>query len=300
MRIRRRNIYITIVIVCSSLLCYGLIGRYNTYKKVKLRWEALSADVKEAADNFNGTVCLVIKDTKRPLSITINPKTRLPSASLVKVPIMACVFRAGSQKRLSLDDKLILAQKDKTGGSGILKNKRSGSSFTVIQLIELMITISDNTAANMLINLLGFDYINGSFRAFGLADTNLSRLMMDMRSRSKGVENFTTAEDTALILEKIYYKRLVNKRVSGQCLEILEEQRSRDRIPAKLPKAARVAHKTGLERGVCHDAGIVFTDNGDFIICVLTGHKNRNSWPSKKLIAKIAGMLYSFYVPDGR
>jgi beta-lactamase class A len=114
------------------------------------------------------------------------------------------------------------------------------------------------------------------------------------------VENFTTAAEISSILEKFYRKEFINSGVSGKCLILLKHQKIGDRIPAKLPQGAVVAHKTGLERGVCHDAGIVFTENGDFLICVLTSHANRTARPAKKFIAEVAFLTYNYYRDEHR
>ncbi|MFH0827214.1 MAG: serine hydrolase, partial [Candidatus Omnitrophota bacterium] len=124
---------------------------------------------------------------------------------------------------------------------------------------------------------------------------NLSRRIADYSLRGRGVENYTTAEDMAWILEKIYRKTLINKDVSERCLKLLKLQRHNDRIPKYLPVELTIAHKTGLERGVCHDAGIVYTPKGDFLICVLTKHENLNSVPSKEFIAKISLYVYRYF-----
>lgn len=297
MQIKRQHISTAVLLLCLIFFTHLFFTHYISYKKDKVRWEALSEDVNILAGDFNGEASVVIKDLKRSWLITIDPKTRIPSASIVKIPIMAGSFYAAGEGKLKLDDKITLKQRDRTGGSGVLKNKPSGTTLTIRQLIKLMITISDNTATNILIKLLGFDYLSSCFKDFGLVDTNLSRLMMDMRSRNKGIENYTTAEDMALLLEKIYKGRLIDKNVSSECLEILKEQSSRSRIPAKLPKDTVVAHKTGLEKGICHDVGIVFTDNGDFIICVLIKHKSGSSRSAKKLISNIARATYNYYQP---
>ena len=157
-----------------------------------------------------------------------------------------------------------------------------------------MISESDNTATNMLIDRLGFACLNDNFKKIGLKDTNISRRMMDFRSRKAGKENFTTASDLAHILEKIYKKKLINKAYSQMCLDFLKKQKIKDRIPVKLPAGTLVAHKTGLEKGICHDAGIVFTPRGDFLICVLTRHKNKTAKSAKELIAQLAFLTYSY------
>ncbi len=288
----------TALLLCLVFFAYLFFAHYTGYKKDRARWEALAGKVSNMAGDFNGEPSVLIRDLKRPWLIVVNPKASVPSASIVKIPIMAGCFYAIKEGRLKLDDKITLKQRDKTGGSGILKNKPAGTTLTIERLIELMITVSDNTATNILIKLLGFDYLNSCFKDFGLNDTNLSRLIMDTHSRKKGIENYTTAEDMGSLLEKIYYGTLIDKKASFECLEILKKQRSKSRIPAKLPRDAVIAHKTGLERGICHDVGIVFTDNGDFIICALIRHKNKNSRLSKKLISNIALASYNYYVPD--
>ena len=76
---------------------------------------------------------------------------------------------------------------------------------------------------------------------------------------------------------------------------MLRRQKMHDRIPKKLPEGVVVAHKTGLERGVCHDAGIVSTPNGDYLIVVLTKHKAKwGAKPSKRLIADLARQVYDY------
>lgn len=298
MRIKKQHILIAALLLCLVFLSHLVFTYYTSYQRDRARWDVLSEKVTSLTDNFSGTPSVVIKDLKRSWLISINPEIKIPSASMVKIPIMAGCFYAEEQGKFKASDKIALKQKDKTGGSGILKNKSSGAMLTVSELIELMITISDNTAANILIKLLGFDYLNSCFKDFGLTHTNLSRLMMDMSSRGKGIENYTTAADMAYLLEKIYKGRLVNKKLSNECLEILKQQTSKSRIPARLPKDTVIAHKTGLEKGICHDAGIVFTDDGDFIICVLIKHKSTNARLSKKLISNIARASYDYYMPE--
>jgi beta-lactamase class A len=120
--------------------------------------------------------------------------------------------------------------------------------------------------------------------------------MMDFESRKGGVENFTTPSDLAFLLKGIYEGRLVKKGYSSMCLEFLKQQKIKDRIPAWLPKYITVAHKTGLEKGICHDAGIVFArDKNDFLIVVLTKHRHRTARLAKLFIRKVAFRAYNYY-----
>jgi beta-lactamase class A len=191
-----------------------------------------------------------------------------------------------------------LRSRDKAPGSGKLKCLPPGTGVKVQELVEMMVAESDNTATNMLIGLLGIDYFNGYFRRIGLRNTNLSRKMMDFKARRMGVENYTTAYEQAYLFREIYRGRRISRDVSRRCLQTLLQQHLHDRIPKRLPQGVPVAHKTGLENGVCHDAGIIFTPKGDLLICVLTGHNYRTASVAKKLIADISLDAYNYMMEN--
>ncbi|OIO37421.1 MAG: hypothetical protein AUJ75_04240 [Candidatus Omnitrophica bacterium CG1_02_49_10] len=273
----------------------ALIRERILLEERKASFRALGIGVKEVSSAFSGEAGIVVRDMKGGYEIVIDGDKPFPSASLAKAPIMAAYLLAAEEGRVCLDETIRLKGYHKVGGSGVLKGVKTGKSFTVEQLMELMITKSDNAATNMLIERLGFDYLNDAFKRLGLRNTNISRYMMDFKKRSKGIENYTTANDVDLLLSDIYNGRLINKEVSDRCMGLLKEQKMADRIPARLPPSTVVAHKTGLEKGICHDAGIVFAPKGDFAVTVLTRHHNKDSRPSKKFISQIAFMVYTIY-----
>jgi beta-lactamase class A len=241
-------------------------------------------------------VGLVIKDLDTGWEIEINQGRLMPAASLVKIPIMLAYFYAANEGKVSLQNTVYLKSSDKVAGSKVLGNMPTGSRFTVEGLFEPMITQSDNAAANALINLMGFDNLNAYFKKMGLKNTNLARKMMDFSERKDGVENYTTAADCAFLLNELYYGKFLDKKISQRCMEILGGQKINDRIPRKLPKqGAFVAHKTGLEKRICHDVGIVYTAQGDFLICVLVKHKAKTAQNAKRLISDIALSTYRYY-----
>ncbi len=259
-------------------------------------WQGLKKDLEKKVARFNGTVGLVIKDLDTGREIDFNKDASIPSASLVKIPIMLSCYYAAQDGKINLNDPVRLRYADRVEGSKVLGNKPVGSVFTVEQLLHPMITQSDNAAANLLIEYVGFDTLNAYFKKMGLRDTNLARKMMDFKERREGEENYTTAADMADLLEDLYRKKFLSNEISDKCLDLLGEQKINDRIPKKLPKDGTfIAHKTGLERHICHDVGIVFTNNGDFLICVLVKHQNRFAISAKRLISDIALSAYNYY-----
>ncbi|MGE4357595.1 MAG: serine hydrolase [Candidatus Omnitrophota bacterium] len=270
-----------------------IIKEKKLLTKRKLAWRELKEDLEDRLKSFKGKAGILIKDLKTNWVISFNEKETFPAASLIKVPIMLACFEAVKEKRLSLDEVVKLKSSQKTSGSGILKNLPAGKTFTIERLIELMITVSDNTATNILIEKLGFDYLNNYFQRIGLKNTKLLRKMMDFQQRDKGIDNFTNAKDIAYVFEYIYRRR-AKENLYQKGINFLQAQKYRDRISAKLPSAIKVAHKTGLERKACHDAGIIFGAKGDFLIVVLTD-KRGGARIAKQFIADISLRVYNYY-----
>ncbi len=294
-------IFIGALLICGPYFAY----RYSTYlqegkrqqailEQRRAAWQVLRQELTNEIKRFKGEAGIVIKDLRFNWEISHNKDRLFPSASLVKLPIMSACFIAAEEGRIKLDRQVALRSSDKISGSGILKNIRPGVVFTIEELIGLMVYDSDNTATNMLTNMVGIDYLNSVFNSLGLKNTNLSRRVADFSLRDRGIENYTTAQDIALLLEQIYRRGLINKDLSEKCLRVLKLQRVNDRIPKYLPVDVSVAHKTGLERSVCHDAGIVFSSKGDFLICILTKHANLNAAASKNFIARVALDTYVY------
>lgn len=292
------KIRITLTFLLAALFLTAGIFLHVRYQRELARrkacWQKLKDSIEAEAGLFKAKSGIVIKDLRFGWEIKHNADEVFASASLVKIPVMAAVFKAASEGEVSLQQQVVLTNGHKTSGSGVLKEKPAGTRLSVEELMRLMITESDNTAANIMIDLLGFDYCNDFFKKEGLGKTNLVRKMMDFASRKNGIENYTTASDMAAILEKMYFGKLINPSVSRKCLWFLKMQKIRDRIPARLPEETVVAHKTGLEYAICHDVGIVFAAKGDFLICVLT-KGSRKARPAKRFISRIAQHAYNCY-----
>lgn len=276
---------------CLSFLDNKLSQYVHAYTSVGDLVEKVSLEAKD----FSGDFSFVIKDLDNPhLKFLYNEDERFAAASLIKVPMLAVAFKAIQERKFSLSTILIVEKKDVTGGAGVIKTMSLPVRISVRELLEKMIAQSDNTATNKIIELLGFEYINEGFKELGLKNTVLKRKMMDFSKRKEGVENYTTAYDIVLIMEKISRQELISKSFSKLAVVFLKRQKVNDRIPRYLPEGIVIAHKTGLERGVVHDAGIVFTSKGSYIICILT-KKVKNYSEAKKFIAKLSLLTYNLY-----
>lgn len=284
-----------LVIAITFFFLHFISFRLASYFKTKDFRNALEHSVSARANSYSGRFTYLVQDLNRSFLVSEkNSNEQFAAASLIKIPLLVAAFFAAQEGAFSLNDAVTISKRDITGGSGVLKSTKLPKKITVEELLEIMITRSDNTAANKLIDMLGFTYINDLFKKLQLTQTVLSRKILDLRSRKKGVENLISCRDLAYLLSKIYRKEMVSKNASEMMLGFLMNQKVNDRIPKYLPDDIGVAHKTGLEKTVVGDAGIVFSHNNDYVICVLTsGFSDYKT--AKDFIAKISLDVYNSF-----
>jgi len=260
-------------------------------------WLAMVDGLEKLSRAYPGRVGIYIKDLETGKTWDYGADALFPSASLIKVPIMAAVFEKIKLGALTLDTQIKLTRHERVGGSGSLKWVRDGTSLSVMEIIYKMITESDNTATRMLIDYVGMPYLAGAFTAFGLEHTNITQEGMSLSSGRVPRENYTTAREMASLMERIYTGNLVSRESSEFMLDVLKHNKSRSRLRKGLPLGWEIGHKTGLLRKSCHDVGIVFSPRGDYVIAVLTSQAP-NYTTAKNFISKVAKLTYKYYKVD--
>lgn len=173
---------------------------------------------------------------------------RVPSASVIKVFIMEYAFWCVGQGDLALNTVI--------GGK------------TLSQLLESMITYSDNSAANTLISYFSMDKLNDFFKSCGYENTLIQRKMLDYQAMEEGKDNYTSVSDVMKFLDKLYLGK--NETPYCDMLEIMKRQQIKTKIQRDLPSEVVAANKTGELSTVENDIGILFTPNGDLSIAFLT------------------------------
>ncbi len=262
-----------------------------------LEWDAMVSALSKAAIAYPGRVGIYIRDLRTGRTWSYQPDRLFPSASLIKVPIMAAVFDKIARGELSLETRIRLTGKDRRGGSGSLKWAREGTSLSVMELLYKMITESDNTAAQMIIDHVGYSYLEHSFRKLGLIYTNITPEGMSLSSGRVARENYTTPREMALLVDRLYFGAMVNRESSQLMLDLMKHNKGRTRLRKSLPMGWEIGHKTGLLRRSCHDAGVVFSPRGDYVIAVLTGDVPSYA-SAKRFIAGLAKLTYGYYNID--
>lgn len=228
------------------------------------------AEIKALIDGIEGTAGLYIQSMDGRIRLTLNPDLTFPAASLIKLPIFHEYSNRVRSGGLDPARKITLSKNSIVGGHGILKTEPLNSTHALNEIAELMITLSDNTAANILIDILGMDRINDAAQTLGMKNAVLQRKMMDFDSLAEGKDNRTTPRDISLFLGELLHTRVISPEMGQEMRGALKRQAVRNKLPALLPPSTVIAHKTGALDGAEHDAGIVFSASGRCIIVVLT------------------------------
>ena len=211
------------------------------------------------------------------------------AASVIKIPVMIEAFRAQAAGELCFDELHALADAERMPSCGTLKAMHTGIEMTLLDLVRLMIIVSDNTATNILINRLGIDRINATLRVLGCEKTTLCRLLFDSEAARRGLENTITAGEMGMLLEKLFRGEIVSPGASAEMMDILLDQRLNGKLPFFLhARHVPVAHKTGEDTGVTHDVGVIFTRE-PLVVCFAGEHVDVPAY--ERLMQDAARML---------
>lgn len=239
-------------------------GSDNT--SINLKSEISSYIKKSAA---SGTWSVYVKNMKKNEVVEINSTTRMNSASVIKLYVLATAY-----------DKVNL---------GSLKESKISSDA------EIMIKNSDNEATNRIISAVGGKSVVNSYISKNgySSNTQLNRLLGGNYT-SSGIDNYTTSKDVASLLEKIYNRKLVSPKYSDTMLGFLKKQNTRTKIPAGV-SSGTVANKTGeiSNQGVQNDAAIVYTKNADYVIVVMSTTSDNSKAINN--IKEISRIVYQYY-----
>ena len=224
------------------------------------------------------------------------------AASTMKVPVMIELFRQARNRQLSLDDTLPIRnefrsivdgspyQLSEGDDSDTLVYAAVGKNMPLRQLCDLMITVSSNFAANLLIEKLGVESIRRTVTALGAEGMQVLRGVEDQKAFDKGMNNTTTARGLVVLLERIAKGTAVDASADAEMVGILKRQKFNDAIPAGLPAGTAVAHKTGSITRINHDAAIVFAARPYVLVLLVRGMEDQKK--SAALMAELSRIVY--------
>ncbi len=236
----------------------------------------------------------------------------MPTASLIKLAIMAEAYYQVNEGKVKLEDMLTLTKAEMVPGSGILTQHFSpGAKFCLRDAVRLMIVYSDNTATNLVLEKIGIKNVNDRMAKLGLKETRInakvfkgSTTSVDPARTKKYGLGSTTAKEMLTLLEMLHKAELVSAEASKAMLEHMKKCDDKDKFPRFLPKGVTVAHKTGSVSNSRTDAGILYFEQGPVALVVLSNDNKDKRWTvdnaGNKLCADIAKTVVDYFVEQGR
>ena len=262
----------------------------------------LQGKLENIVADAGGEWSIVVEDLDTHHRLVIHPTVQFAAQSIIKVPIMAALFEAHEKKLVDLGEFITLKREDIVQGAGNLQFLSPGIQLPVYDLITLMIIQSDNTATNLLIDLLGLDEINKFMEQIGMENSCLGRKLMIYPVTEFDCQNYITASDTSLLMKKIATGQLISRNSCQHMIRILKQQQIRNGLPAYLPASSNeiigvlptweLANKTGWDADHQHDAGILYVNQRSVTITALS--RQVDSLKSLHALARIGQEVYDY------
>jgi beta-lactamase class A len=225
---------------------------------------SLDARFREIARDFPGRIGIYARTLANAAPLAAyEASERFPTASIIKVLIMTTAYVLEERHPGTLAQRIVFHRSDLIGGSDFLDSAGDGTPYTVRELIVPMITVSDNTAANLLIAHLGRAQINEVAARAGMTRTRLARRFMDFTAIAHHNDNVSTPADMGRLLyliERGAHEGIGTIVSSVHCramVDVMLGQTDRDGIPAALPPHMQVANKTGEIDGTRNDIAVI-------------------------------------------
>jgi beta-lactamase class A len=263
---------------------------------------ALEAELRAAIGASSAEVAVAFRTLDGRTEVLIDADKPFHAASTMKVPVMIELFRQVATGTLSWDSPLPIRNEFKSivDGSPYSLSEGDdsdkavyaevGKTMTLRQLCDVMITVSSNFAANLLIEALGVDNIRTTVTKLGADGMHVLRGVEDQKAFDKGLNNTTTARGLLVLFDKLGHGTAVDPKSDAEMIEILKRQAFNDAIPAGVPPGTMVAHKTGNITKIHHDAGIVFAERPYVLVLLVRGIQDQKQ--SAALMASLSTIVY--------
>ncbi|RBP88025.1 beta-lactamase class A [Cytobacillus firmus] len=257
-----------------------------------MNFHTLKAEILDLASCCEGHVAVYIHTGDGV--IETNADDVISSASLIKVPILLAGLSQAENNLLQLDEEAEVNDTVRVGGAGVLQAMSKDLKVKVIDLMTLMVIVSDNTATNLIIERLGIEKINQLIKGLGFNCTELNRKMMDFEALKNGMDNITTARDMVYGMKALAEHSLLSGKYTEKALDILEKQQYKNKLANTIDtEKVKVASKTGELPGIEHDCAI-FTYKGNTVYAAVLVDQLQSQAAGGEVLAAIGSRINQY------
>jgi beta-lactamase class A len=263
---------------------------------------AVDQRVRAEVAQFKGKVSLFAKNLDTGVVYELGGDDRVPTASTIKIAIMVEAFARVAEGKAKWKDELVLTKEKKVGGSGILQEFADGLRLTFRDGVSLMMILSDNTATNLVIDVLTADAINARMESIGLKETRLMRRVFGGGESAEGKKEEnkrfglgrTTPREMVTLLEKLERGEVISPAASKDMLELMKREQGTNGIwrqQWRVPKAT----KSGALDTLRSNLGIIYHPRGRIALAITCNEMPEANWtvdnPALLLMSRLSEIL---------
>ena len=299
MRIGTAAITYFVLILSTCTLSYA---QSSTLDLTRHEQDSLDTRVKAELSAFKGKVNLFAKNLDTGASYALGADDRVRTASTIKIAVMVEAFARVAEGKAKWEDPLLLTKEKKVSGSGILQELSPGLQLSLRDGVTLMMLVSDNTATNLVLDILSTDAVNARMESLGLKNIKILRKVGSGGESAAGrdIENkkfglgFATPREMVILLEELERGKVVNRAASKEMIDLMKREQARYAIGRSLWELP-VAGKYGALDHLRSAIGIVYTKNGRIAMAITCDDMPELNWsvdnPGYLLISRLSQIL---------
>ena len=257
------------------------------------RVQKVLEEARQEIEDYSGVAGLYVWDLDKDFGYGIRPDEQFFTASIIKVPIMVAVYRKVDAGELEFSQQIEIKEEDWAAGAGWLQWEKAGTKQTVGDLLLLMMTQSDNVAANALVRTVGgADHVNEVARSMGADDTLLYQKVSSERGVVPALDNRSTPRDMATMMRQIAEGKAASEKSCGYMIDLMHQDKLDWWLDAGLPQGVDAANKAGWLYRVYDEVGIVENDDRRYVIAILSKHGTADVYQGQDLIKKLSSAVW--------
>jgi beta-lactamase class A len=236
---------------------------------------SLDQQVKTRAASFKGRVSLFAKNLDTGQTYALNADERVRTASTIKIAVMVEAFARVAEGRTKWTDEVILTKEKKVSGSGILNELGDGLHLTFRDAVNLMMMLSDNTATNLVLDVLTTDAVNARMESLGFNQIKIMRKVGSGGESKAGKDpdnkrfglGSATPREMVLLLEKLERGEVISPAVSKEMIDLMKQEQVRYAI-GRSQWDVPMASKYGALDRLRSSIGIIYSKKGKIAMAI--------------------------------
>ncbi len=277
-------------LICISLSSQ-LLSAQTAREILKQKTERQLQDIVKSSSFLTGMMAV---DLTTGDSFAINQDIVFAQASAIKIQILMEVYKQASENKFALTDTRPLLSTNTVAGSGILNAMVDPVSLSIRNYCMLMIGLSDNSATNTLIELVGLKNINATMQSLGLKNTRVQRKMIDQPASLRNEENISTPAEAVKLMKLLHDGKFIDKATSDEILITLQKNPvENSKLVRGIPSNVKIAFKPGGMGGVSTEWAVIYLAKRPYAVAVMENYKAGTA--SQDVISNISKALYDYY-----